>query len=38
MTEAGLTNIDNTQLWAGFRGGGLADVDKVQLWWFLLSS
>ena len=23
-------------MWAGFRGGGLADVDKVQLWLVLL--
>ena len=30
--EGGLINIDNIQLWAGFRGGGLADVDNVQLW------
>ena len=30
--EAGLINIDNIQLWAGFRGSGLAGVDKVQLW------
>ena len=30
--EAGLIIIDNIQLWAGFRGGGLADVDKVQVW------
>ena len=28
--------MDNIQLWAGFRGGGLADVDKVQLWLVLL--
>ena len=37
VNEAGLINIDNIQLWAGFRGGGLADVDKVQLWLVLLS-
>ena len=28
--------IDNIQLWAGFRGGGLADVDKMQLWLVLV--
>ena len=30
--EGRLINTDNIQLWAGFRGGGLADVDEVQLW------
>ena len=32
-----LISTDNIQLWAGFRGGGLADVGKVQLWLVLFS-
>ena len=30
--EAGLISIDNIQLWVGFSGSRLADVEKVQLW------